>query len=81
MQNVAPDDTYSVEMKVDQAAVLVTSSSEPKMVVTVTLSSPLVRESLLQESSGGKFYIPQPLTLLKTTLENFTGHYLHCTTM
>lgn len=78
---MAPDDTYSVEMKVDQAAVLVTSSSEPKMVVTVTLSSPLVRESLLQESTGGKFFSPPPLTLLKTTLDNFTGHYLHCTTM
>lgn len=53
---MAPDEGYTVAMKPEDAAILVTGSSEPKITVTVTLTSPVVRESMIAESSGGKYY-------------------------
>lgn len=50
---MGPEDTYTVEMKVDQGAVIVTASAEPKIVVTVSLTSPLMREP--QPDTGGKY--------------------------
>ncbi|XP_054285579.1 zinc finger RNA-binding protein-like isoform X2 [Macrosteles quadrilineatus] len=52
LKAVAPDDAYTVEMKVDQGSVLVTAATEPKIVVTVSLTSPLMREPVLLESTG-----------------------------
>uniref|UniRef100_A0A1B6GME0 DZF domain-containing protein n=1 Tax=Cuerna arida TaxID=1464854 RepID=A0A1B6GME0_9HEMI len=52
LKAVAPEDSYTVEMKADQGAVTVSASTEPKIVVTVSLTSPLMREPVLLESTG-----------------------------
>lgn len=53
---VAPEEAYTVIAKPEEAAIVVTSSGEPKMTVTVTLTSPVIREQLISpaEGSGGK---------------------------
>jgi hypothetical protein len=55
-QVVAPEDTYKVQRKLDEAAVIVMGVKEPHITVTITLTSPIMREQLLTtlEGSGGK---------------------------
>lgn len=43
-----------MEMKAEEGAVNVTAATEPKIVVTVSLTSPLMRDPVLLESTGGE---------------------------
>lgn len=55
-QVVAPEDTYKVHRKLEEAAIIVMGVKEPHITVTITLTSPIMREQLLTppEGSGGK---------------------------
>lgn len=56
-QTVAPDEKYEVKSCVEEAAIIVSSMSEPKITVTVTLTSPVMRESNTEtNAAGGMFY-------------------------
>nr|CAD7203415.1 unnamed protein product [Timema douglasi] len=57
LQIVCPEETYKVHRKVDEAAILVMGVKEPHITVTITLTSPVMREPLLvpqEPVSGGK---------------------------
>ncbi|KDR24131.1 Zinc finger RNA-binding protein, partial [Zootermopsis nevadensis] len=56
LQVVAPEDTYKVHRKLEEAAVIVMGVKEPHITVTITLTSPIMREQLLTplDGSGGK---------------------------
>ncbi|XP_063225838.1 zinc finger RNA-binding protein isoform X3 [Bacillus rossius redtenbacheri] len=55
LQVVCPEETYKVHRKVDEAAIIVMGVKEPHITVTITLTSPVMREQMLtpQEASGG----------------------------
>lgn len=58
LQIVAPDDKYEVKRCLEEAAIIVSSVTEPKIKVTVTLTSPVMRENSEEnidkaEASGG----------------------------
>ena len=48
LQVVTPE-KYEVKGSVEEAAIILTSCSEPKMQVTITLTSPVIREDGVQE--------------------------------
>lgn len=55
MQVVSPEDAYKVHRKLEEAAIIVMGVKEPHITVTITLTSPIMREQLLTpEASGGK---------------------------
>jgi hypothetical protein len=55
LQVVAPEDAYKVHRKLEEAAIIVMGVKEPHITVTITLTSPIMREQLLTpEASGGK---------------------------
>jgi hypothetical protein len=54
-QVVSPEDAYKVHRKLEEAAIIVMGVKEPHITVTITLTSPIMREQLLTlEGSGGK---------------------------
>lgn len=54
-QVVAPEDAYKVHRKLEESAIIVMGVKEPHITVTITLTSPIMREQLLTlEGSGGK---------------------------
>uniref|UniRef100_A0A1B6DB99 DZF domain-containing protein n=1 Tax=Clastoptera arizonana TaxID=38151 RepID=A0A1B6DB99_9HEMI len=57
LKAVSPEDTYKVVIKPEDAAIQVIGSADPPITVTVTLTSPVVREPLIANSpeAGGKF--------------------------
>lgn len=58
LQIVAPEDKYSVKCKPEEAALVVIGAKEPHITVTITLTSPVMREPLVAppsaEAAGGK---------------------------
>jgi zinc finger RNA-binding protein len=52
LQIVAPEETYDIQKKAENAAIIVSSTVEPKIEVTVTLTSPLLRTAG-SEAAGG----------------------------
>ena len=48
LQVVTPE-KYEVKGSVEEAAIILTSCSEPKMQVTITLTSPVIREDGVQD--------------------------------
>ncbi|XP_021917976.1 zinc finger RNA-binding protein-like [Zootermopsis nevadensis] len=52
LQVVAPEDTYKVHRKLEEAAVIVMGVKEPHITVTITLTSPIMREQLLTPLDG-----------------------------
>lgn len=58
LQIVAPEDKYSVKCKPEDAALVVIGAKEPHITVTITLTSPVMREPLVAppsaEAAGGK---------------------------
>ncbi|XP_069682507.1 zinc finger RNA-binding protein isoform X6 [Periplaneta americana] len=61
LQIVAPEDTYKVQRKLEEAAIIVMGVKEPHITVTITLTSPIMREQLLtpQEGSGDSVSVSQ----------------------
>ncbi|XP_046400489.1 zinc finger RNA-binding protein isoform X2 [Ischnura elegans] len=53
LQVVAPDEKYEVKQCVEEASVIVSGIKEPRITVTITLTSPVMREQLLHEGAGG----------------------------
>lgn len=56
---MAPEDKYSVKCKPEDAALVVIGAKEPHITVTITLTSPVMREPLVAptppaEAAGGK---------------------------
>ncbi|CAL8348230.1 unnamed protein product [Lota lota] len=49
---VVTPEKYEVKGSVQEAAIILTSCSEPKMQVTITLTSPVIREDGVQEGDG-----------------------------
>ncbi|XP_066993035.2 zinc finger RNA-binding protein isoform X2 [Anabrus simplex] len=58
---VCPEETYKVQRKVDEAAIIVMGVKEPHITVTITLTSPVMREQLLThpETSGDSVSVSQ----------------------
>ncbi|XP_035218735.1 LOW QUALITY PROTEIN: zinc finger RNA-binding protein-like [Stegodyphus dumicola] len=54
LATVAPDDKYEVKRSLEEAAIVVSSVTEPKITVTVTLTSPVMRESNADASTSGE---------------------------
>lgn len=50
---MAPEDKYEIVKKVEDAALVISSESDPKIEVTVTLTSPLMRTAVGTEQNGG----------------------------
>lgn len=51
-QIVAPEDSYLTNMKSEEAAITVQTKTEPKLTVSVILTSPLLREQVNAAGSG-----------------------------
>lgn len=60
LQLVTPD-KYEVKGSVEEAAIILTSCTEPKMQVTITLTSPVIREETGRD--GGR-KSPSPTAFL-----------------
>ncbi|XP_047096715.1 zinc finger RNA-binding protein isoform X1 [Schistocerca piceifrons] len=58
---VSPEDTYKIQRKVEEAAIVVMGVTEPHITVTITLTSPVMREQLLcpPETSGDSVSVSQ----------------------
>lgn len=54
LATVAPDEKYEVKRCIEEAAIIVTSVAEPKITVTVTLTSPVMRESNTETNAAGE---------------------------
>ncbi|GLH03513.1 Interleukin enhancer-binding factor 2 homolog [Gryllus bimaculatus] len=52
LKMVSPEDTYKVHRKVEEAAIIVMGVKEPHITVTITLTSPVMREQLLTHPEG-----------------------------
>jgi len=52
-QVVAPEDSYSVMRKAEDAALVVIGGKEPHITVTITLTSPVMREPLVVPAGAG----------------------------
>ncbi|XP_039291688.1 zinc finger RNA-binding protein [Nilaparvata lugens] len=52
LKAVAPDDNYTVTGKPDEAAIEVACATDPKLAVTITLTSPVVREQLIADAAA-----------------------------
>ncbi|KAJ1522250.1 hypothetical protein ONE63_002555 [Megalurothrips usitatus] len=52
LQNVAPEDKYSVKCKPEDAALVVIGAKEPHITVTITLTSPVMREPVVAPPSA-----------------------------
>jgi len=61
LQVVSPEDTYKVHRKLEEAAIIVMGVKEPHITVTITLTSPIMREQLLTlpEGSGDSVSVSQ----------------------
>ncbi|GIY38699.1 zinc finger RNA-binding protein [Caerostris extrusa] len=57
---VAPDEKYEVTRCLEEAAIVVTSLVDPKIVVTVTLTSPVMRESNTESNTPGETVTDPP---------------------
>ncbi|XP_055952370.1 zinc finger RNA-binding protein-like isoform X2 [Argiope bruennichi] len=57
---VAPEDKYEVTRCVEEAAIVITSATDPKIVVTVTLTSPVMRESNTDPNAPGETVTDPP---------------------
>lgn len=67
---MAPDEKYEVKRCVEEAAIIVTSVAEPKITVTVTLTSPVMRESNTEaNAAGGRLCVSQEI--ISSTLIHF----------
>ena len=53
VQIVAPDEKFDVKICVEEAAVIVSASKEPKTVCTVTFTSPVMRDENTGATEGG----------------------------
>lgn len=78
LQVVAPEDTYKVHRKLEEAAVIVMGVKEPHITVTITLTSPIMREQLLTplDGSGGKKTKKSPHQQCRYHRDNEPG--AHC---
>ncbi|XP_054717148.1 zinc finger RNA-binding protein-like isoform X2 [Uloborus diversus] len=54
LSTVAPDDKYEVQRCLEEAAILVSSASDQKITVTVTLTSPVMREATNDGNASGE---------------------------
>ena len=52
---MAPEENYTITLLVPDASITVTTVSDPKISVTITLTSPVLREMLMQAAEGGQF--------------------------
>ncbi|XP_023712722.1 zinc finger RNA-binding protein isoform X2 [Cryptotermes secundus] len=60
LQVVAPEDAYKVHRKLEESAIIVMGVKEPHITVTITLTSPIMREQLLTlEGSGDSVSVSQ----------------------
>lgn len=49
---ISPEDKYEIQRVVEEAALVVRSIAEDSISVTITLTSPIMREQLLQHEGG-----------------------------
>ncbi|XP_042905081.1 zinc finger RNA-binding protein isoform X2 [Parasteatoda tepidariorum] len=52
LSTIAPDEKYEVKRCIEEAAIIVSTVSEPKITVTVTLTSPVMREPNTEPAAG-----------------------------
>ncbi|XP_024216436.1 zinc finger RNA-binding protein isoform X3 [Halyomorpha halys] len=52
LTNIAPEENYSVTLESADGSIIVTSSGEQKITVTISLTSPLLREMLMSGADG-----------------------------
>lgn len=60
---ISPSEKFEIEMKVQDAALTLCSVNEPKITVNVTFTSPVVRETLLQDVPAGEM-VKEPKQML-----------------
>uniref|UniRef100_A0A069DXW5 Putative transcription factor nfat subunit nf90 n=1 Tax=Panstrongylus megistus TaxID=65343 RepID=A0A069DXW5_9HEMI len=52
MKVAAPEENYNISLEISNAGIVVSSTTEPNIVVNITLTSPVLREMLMQASDG-----------------------------
>ncbi|XP_043190869.1 zinc finger RNA-binding protein-like isoform X2 [Amphibalanus amphitrite] len=54
LATVTPDEKYALKLSVEQASLIITNQTEPQINVTVTLTSPLMRDGAADEPTASK---------------------------